>query len=89
MIAHAVERTPATLQTGVRSPVSPGVDSVFHFDSGATSFGRDVKPKSRLRAATGGKRTENPLCLPKWTAKNKFEARLFKCGYLALLCLLF
>ena len=66
MIAHAVERTPATPQTRVRSPVpvSPGVDFVFHLNSGATSFGRDVKPRSRLRAATAGKRTLNPLPLP-------------------------
>ena len=57
MIAHAVERTPAIPQIGVRSSVSPGVEFVFHLNSGATSFGRDVKPRSRLRAATGGKRT--------------------------------
>ena len=30
VIAHAVERPPATPQTGVRSPVSPGVDFVLY-----------------------------------------------------------
>ena len=40
MIVHALERKPATPPAGVRSPVSPGVDFVIHFNSGATSLNR-------------------------------------------------
>ena len=51
-----------------RSPISAGVDFVCHLNSNATSFGRDVKPRS----SPFSMRSNTELKIPTLTEEENF-----------------